>query len=70
MKKWGTKSFLDVLGPAIEAARDGFPVSPITSYHWNRGVSKLIRSNVGTDRANDLLSNTTKEGPKPGMFCL
>jgi gamma-glutamyltranspeptidase/glutathione hydrolase len=68
--KWGTKSFYDVLYPAIEIASNGFPVSPITSFHWNRGVSKIITQN-DAKRAQDLLiSDTTKDttprGPNPG----
>ena len=68
--KWGTKSFYDVLHPAIEIAKNGFPVSPITSFHWNRGVSKIMAQN-DAKRAQDLLSSdttkgTTPRGPNPG----
>ena len=29
-----TPTFLQVLQPAIELAEDGFPVAPVTAYHW------------------------------------
>jgi len=35
-KKFGRLSFADVLKPAIDYARDGYPVSPILGYFWGR----------------------------------
>ncbi|MCX7671120.1 MAG: gamma-glutamyltransferase, partial [Anaerolineae bacterium] len=31
-----------VLAPAIRLAEEGFPVSPITAYHWARGVERQL----------------------------
>ena len=67
--KWGTKSFYDVLHPAIEIASNGFPVSPITSFHWNRGVSKIIHKTMRNERKifiSDTTKGTTPRGPNPG----
>lgn len=35
-------SYLQVLQPAIELAEQGFPVSPITAYHWAAGLGQLF----------------------------
>ncbi|OQS07899.1 gamma-glutamyltranspeptidase [Thraustotheca clavata] len=36
-------SLQDILQPAIDLAREGFPVTPVTSYLWERGVHQLTR---------------------------
>jgi len=36
-----------VLAPAIRLAEDGFPVAPITAYHWARGVEQQLRHAPG-----------------------
>ncbi|GAB7214175.1 gamma-glutamyltransferase family protein [Dickeya oryzae] len=33
-RRFGTLPFADLLQPAIQLARDGFPVSPIVAYQW------------------------------------
>src|SRR5437868_6631431 len=38
LARFGSKSFADVLAPAIATARDGFPVTEIFSAHWARSV--------------------------------
>ncbi len=35
LQRFGTKSFAEVLAPAIEYAEDGFPVSEIIAHQWN-----------------------------------
>jgi len=35
------------LAPAIRMAEEGFPVAPITAYHWARGVERQLRNAVG-----------------------
>jgi gamma-glutamyltranspeptidase/glutathione hydrolase len=37
----GTRTFADVLAPAIEAAQEGFPVAPRVAWDWGRMASKL-----------------------------
>lgn len=41
--QWGSGSLtlLEVLGPAIELAEEGFPVSPMAAYDWGRAVPVL-----------------------------
>ncbi|MCE7735129.1 MAG: gamma-glutamyltransferase, partial [Candidatus Heimdallarchaeota archaeon] len=41
IEKFGLLSINEVLQPAIELARDGFPVSDITARHWGLGKSRL-----------------------------
>jgi gamma-glutamyltranspeptidase/glutathione hydrolase len=42
-KKFGKKRMTEVLAPAIRYAREGFPVSEIISYYWQRSVPTLSR---------------------------
>jgi gamma-glutamyltranspeptidase len=37
----GRLTLADILQPAIDMADRGFPVSPITAYHWAKGVGQL-----------------------------
>ena len=39
-KNWGKMSLKEVFAPAIEYARFGFPVSPVTAQLWGRAVQK------------------------------
>jgi gamma-glutamyltranspeptidase/glutathione hydrolase len=41
IEKFGSLPLAEVLGPAIELAEKGYPVSPITASHWARGVEQL-----------------------------
>jgi gamma-glutamyltranspeptidase/glutathione hydrolase len=36
-----------VLAPAIRLAEEGFPVAPVTAYHWQRGAENQLRSSPG-----------------------
>ncbi len=40
----GTMPMRDILAPAIELAETGFPVAPITSYFWQRGAERQLKS--------------------------
>ncbi len=60
INRFGTMDLSDVLTPAIELAEDGFPIAPITSFFWQRGVKQL---NNGP-HADELLING--RAPKPG----
>jgi gamma-glutamyltranspeptidase/glutathione hydrolase len=44
IEKHGTLGMPDILAPAIRLARDGFPVSPITSHAWQRGAQLQLAS--------------------------
>lgn len=44
VEMWGTWPLARVLQPAIALAKEGFPVSPVTAYSWDRGVPLLQRS--------------------------
>src|SRR5215213_8885615 len=61
----GSLSMADILAPAIRLAREGFPVSPVTSYSWQRGAQNQLRS---APNGHELTING--RGPKPGeIFC-
>src|ERR1035437_5846265 len=40
----GSLSMSDILEPAIRYADDGFPVAHLTSYFWERGVERQLKS--------------------------
>lgn len=44
--KWGSGnlSLAEILEPAIQLAERGFPVAPITAYHWAEGVKQLKKA--------------------------
>jgi gamma-glutamyltranspeptidase/glutathione hydrolase len=44
IEKHGTQTMSDILAPAIKMTEEGFPVAPMTSYFWNRGVERQLRS--------------------------
>jgi len=64
VEKWGSgqKTMADVLRPAIELARRGFPVSPITAHWWKNGVAQLRNG----PNAAELLMPKTEEAPRAG----
>ncbi|KAI9915424.1 hypothetical protein PsorP6_007834 [Peronosclerospora sorghi] len=58
---WGTMSMKEILAPAIELAREGFPVSPLTATSWEQGKSQLLKGS----HASELLT-AQGEAPKVG----
>ena len=44
MEKHGTRSMPVILAPAIRLAEGGFPVAPLTSYFWQRGAERQLKS--------------------------
>lgn len=43
----GRLTIARVLAPAIRLAEEGFPVSPVTAYFWERGVERQLRHAFG-----------------------
>ncbi len=41
IKRHGSMPTKEILKPAIRLGEEGFPVSPITAYFWNRGVERF-----------------------------
>jgi gamma-glutamyltranspeptidase/glutathione hydrolase len=44
IEKHGLLSMSEILVPAIRLASEGFPVAPLTSYYWRRGVERQLKS--------------------------
>lgn len=44
IEKHGSLSLPEILGPAIRLAEEGFPVSPLTSYFWQRSTERQLKS--------------------------
>ena len=42
-KKFGSKSMGEILKPAIHYARNGFPVTELIAYYWERGARNLSK---------------------------
>lgn len=57
----GRLSLAQVLAPAIELAEGGFPVAPVTSYFWERGVANQLSK---APNGNELTIDG--RGPRPG----
>jgi gamma-glutamyltranspeptidase/glutathione hydrolase len=60
----GRFSLADLLEPAAQLAEEGFPVTPITSFHWRNGM-KQIAQWIPEGQRLPLSVNGT-EGPRPG----
>ncbi len=44
IEQHGSLSLQDILAPAIRLAEQGFPVAPLTSYFWQRGAGRQLKS--------------------------
>ena len=44
IEKHGSLSMSEILAPAIRLASEGFPVAPLTSYYWQRGAERQLKS--------------------------
>lgn len=42
VERFGALNLAEVLTPAIRLAQDGFPVSPLTAYFWQRGAERQL----------------------------
>ncbi|MEE9216838.1 MAG: gamma-glutamyltransferase [Anaerolineales bacterium] len=61
LERHGRLGLRIALAPAINLAEEGFPVSPLTSYFWERGVERQLKNSPGGE---ELTING--RGPKPG----
>lgn len=66
LKRHGSGKFTlkDLLEPAAQLAEEGFPVAPMTSFHWRNGM-RLIAKWIPQGQPLPL-STDGKEGPLPG----
>jgi len=62
-EKYGNRKLRQLLEPAIQLAEIGFPVSPITSYFWQRSAQSLLNRSIN---GTELLING--EAPLPGQI--
>ena len=56
-----------VLAPAIELAGNGFPVSPITAYSWNKGAFAIQQQHSSSKEWEALLEPDGR-GPVAGQL--
>jgi gamma-glutamyltranspeptidase/glutathione hydrolase len=61
VEKHGVLAMSQVLTPAIRLAEEGFPVSPIIAYYWDRGVKRQLNA-----APNGLEMTIDGRAPKPG----
>jgi gamma-glutamyltranspeptidase/glutathione hydrolase len=47
VSRHGLLTMAEVLAPAIRLAEDGYPVSPLTAYFWQRGVERQLGNSPG-----------------------
>src|SRR5512141_2180633 len=46
IEKHGSLSMSEILAPAIRLASEGFPVGLLTSFYWQRGVERQLKSSI------------------------
>jgi len=65
----GRFSFSELMEPAAVLAEEGFPVTPVTSYHWATGMNQIRKWVNGMDSIVPMTVDG-KNAPKPGqIFC-
>lgn len=60
----GKFTLAELLEPAAKLAEEGFPVGPVTSFHWRNGMNQIAQ--WIPDNQSCPLSVDGKEGPLPG----
>jgi gamma-glutamyltranspeptidase/glutathione hydrolase len=60
----GKFSLADLLEPAAALAEEGFPVAPLTSHHWRRGIAQIKK--WIPEGGSIPLTVDGKQGPQPG----
>jgi gamma-glutamyltranspeptidase/glutathione hydrolase len=71
VERWGSGeiSFKNILQPAIDLCKNGYPVSQISAYLWKCGEKKLLKENSNMDDLKWFLPNVNgTEAPKKGQF--
>jgi len=61
IERHGTLELASILAPAIHLAGDGFPVAPVTSHFWKRGVERQLSVSL-----NGREMTIEGRGPEPG----
>jgi gamma-glutamyltranspeptidase / glutathione hydrolase len=61
IERFGRLSMTEVLAPARRLAEEGFPVSPLTAFYWQRGAERQLRQAV-----NGAELTLDGRGPRPG----
>jgi gamma-glutamyltranspeptidase / glutathione hydrolase len=61
LERHGTLSMASVLAPAISLAEGGFPVAPLTSYFWQAGANRQLKT---APNGHELTLDG--RGPRPG----
>jgi len=62
IERHGTMPMREILAPAIQLAEEGFPVSPVISYFWQRGAKRQLFNSPG---GRELMTEGGR-GPRPG----
>jgi len=61
VERFGRLSLGEILAPAERLAEEGFPVSPVTAYYWQRGAERQLRTAPGGQELT-----IAGRGPRPG----
>jgi len=66
--RFGRLPLREIFAPAIEYARDGFPVAPMTALRWQAAAARFARSNVSDPALRPWRDTFTRDGraPEPG----
>jgi gamma-glutamyltranspeptidase / glutathione hydrolase len=61
IERHGTLSLAEILTPASRMAEEGFPVAPLTSYFWQAGANRQLKT-----APNGIEMTIDGRGPNPG----